>query len=173
MEATRALLAEKGPAGTTIQAVARLAKVRPNAIYRRWPTRISLIGDAIFPGFDTLTFTPTGDLSGDLERFVATYRSVLAQPDVLAAIPFLWSAKDRGGESPSPDHWELRSVRPLFRSILASAPDTVVDRTIDADDVFDLLIGAILHRVQLLALGRREGSADHLVDLVCRMLRPR
>jgi len=172
LDATRALLAAKGLPGTTIQAVSRLAEVRPNAIYRRWQTRMDLIEEAIFPGFDTLAFEPTGELNRDLVRFVQIYRSVLAKPEVLAAVPFLLSRNDRTDEPRSADHWEWRSVRPLFRAILAAAPEAAVDRDVDPDDVFDLLIGAILHRTQLLALGLRTGSADNTVDLICRLLRP-
>ncbi len=172
LDATRSLLAEKGLTGTTIQAVSRLADIRPNAIYRRWPTRLELIEEAIFPGFESLTFEPTGHLENDLTQFVETYRTVLAKPEVLAAVPFLLSRTERADGPRPADHWEWRSVRPLFSAILASASDAEVDRSVDPDDVFDLLVGAILHRTQLLALGLRKGSQDHIVALISRVLRP-
>lgn len=171
LDATRRLLAHKGLAGTTVQAVARASGVRPNAIYRRWPARMDLIEEAIFPGFDSIAFEPTGDLAKDIARFAEIYRSVLAQPEVLAAVPFLLSTADGAGPS-TPQRRDWRSVRPLFRDILRAAGADVVDASLDPDDVFDLLVGAILLRAQLLALGIRTGSPDRTVDLVLRALHP-
>jgi len=65
-----------------------------------------------------------------------------------------------------------RSVRPIFRAILHAAGGDFVDPAIEPDDVFDMLIGTILHRTQLIALGIRSGTDDHTVDLICRALRP-
>jgi AcrR family transcriptional regulator len=171
-EAARELLADKGMAGTTIQAIARLADVRPNAIYRRWSTRIELIEEAIFPGFDTLAFHPTGNLEQDLDRFVAAYRVVLAKPEVLVSVPFLLSRMDDAESGKPAENRALRSIRPLFHAVLNAAPEELVDRSLDPDDVFDLMLGGILMRMQLLAAGLRENSPERIVKLICRILHP-
>jgi AcrR family transcriptional regulator len=170
--AARELLATKGMAGTTIQAIARLAEVRPNAIYRRWSTRIELIEEAIFPGFDTVAFHPTGKLEADLHRLVAAYRAVLAKPEVLASVPFLLSRKDGREGGQLAENRALRSIRPLFRAILSAASDELVDRSVDPDDAFDLMLGGIFMRTQLLAVGVRTNSQDRIVRLICRILYP-
>lgn len=87
--ATRALLAEEGFAATTILAVSRMSEIRPASIYRRWPSRIELIEEAIFPGMDSIAIEPTGDLRADLERFVRGYKASFSSPVAIAALPGL------------------------------------------------------------------------------------
>src|SRR5215212_4661180 len=84
LEATSELLGELGFAETTIQAIARRAGVGPSAIYRRWPTRIELIEQAIFPGFDDVSVTPTGDIRADLESYVGALDQAFESPAALA-----------------------------------------------------------------------------------------
>ena len=43
LDAARSLLAEKGFAGTTVEAIATRAGVGKATIYRRWPTREALL----------------------------------------------------------------------------------------------------------------------------------
>ena len=80
MTATRELLAERGFEATTIQAVAARAGVHVSAIYRRWPSRIELIEEAVFPGFSPLDVQPTGDLRRDVRRFIDAYLEVFSAP---------------------------------------------------------------------------------------------
>jgi hypothetical protein len=49
VEATTALLAEKGYEATTVQEISRRAGVHTSAIYPRWPNRVALIQDVAFP----------------------------------------------------------------------------------------------------------------------------
>lgn len=171
MDATRELLASEGFTGTTIQAVARKAGVRSSAIYRRWPTRIELIEETIFPGFDDLSVEPTGDLGRDLERFIEAYRTVFATRAALAALPALLSTYHSGVDIRPPEARGWRSARPQFRAILKAAPAEAVDPALDPDDVFDLLLGAILSRTFVLPFGQRASAPDRTVDLVRRALR--
>ena len=65
LAAARELLTESGFEATTIQAVAARSGVHASAIYRRWPSRIELIEEAVFPGLSPLSVQPTGDLRTD------------------------------------------------------------------------------------------------------------
>jgi len=172
IKATRELLAEVGFNGTTIQAVSRRAEVRPASIYRRWPSRIEMIEEAIFPGLDHIDLEPSGDLRADLESFVDAYKATFSSPVALAALPALVAEaratsaiKERVGRS-----WQ--SARPQFYAILQEAGAGSVDPTLDPDDVFDLLVGAILYKIQAASLGAPTGGRDATVDLVMRVLRP-
>ena len=53
------------------------------------------------------------------------------------------------GRRPSGETLTRLSVRPQFRAILAATPPGTVDPSVDADDVFDLLLGAVLVRVMV------------------------
>lgn len=172
MDAARDLLAREGFAGATIQAIARQAGVRSTAIYRRWPTRIHLFEEAIFPGIDAVTVRPTGVLRADLTRFVEAYRAALSQPAAMVALPVLVSAFQTGADRRQPEERAWRSVRPQFRAILAAAPKGEVDPDIDPDEFCDLLLGAVLFRTHISALGVRSDAPDHTVELLCRAMRP-
>ena len=56
LDATRDLLVELGYSRTTVQRIAERAGVSLTAIYRRWPSKLELVTDAVFPplqpGFD-------------------------------------------------------------------------------------------------------------------------
>ena len=62
LAATAELLATEGFSAATVQEIARRAGVPSSAIYRRWPSRVELIEDAVYPGPGPVAFEPTGDL---------------------------------------------------------------------------------------------------------------
>ena len=57
------------------------------------------------------------------------------------------------------------------RAILAAAPDDV-DPELDADEVFDLIQGAILGRIFVPAIAAQGRSIDRTVEMVVRILTP-
>lgn len=172
LDAARELLAASGFAATTVQAVAARSGVHASAIYRRWPSRIELIEDAVFLGLDAPSVEPTGDLRRDLRRFIRAYVAELDKPAARAAIPGLLAHYQSNGESGAPEHWLRVSARPQFVDILRAAPEASVDPDVEPDDVFDMLLGAILARVLVPTVARRRRPIERLVDLTVRMLRP-
>src|SRR5882672_8326758 len=76
LSATLELFAEHGYAGLSVEAVALHAGVNKTTIYRRWPTKVDLLGAALFSLRDEEPEPPnTGSLREDLftvlQRFVA------------------------------------------------------------------------------------------------------
>ncbi|WP_330251060.1 hypothetical protein OG874_33425 [Nocardia sp. NBC_00565] len=63
-------------------------------------------------------------------------------------------------------------VLPQFRNILRTALPGSIDATVDADDVFDMLIGAIWTRIGILTVTSRHRPIERIVDMICRLLRP-
>jgi AcrR family transcriptional regulator len=173
LDATRALLAERGFAATTVQAVAARSGVHASAIYRRWPSRVELIEDAVFPGLDPPSVRPTGDLRRDLRRFVRAYLAALDSPAARSAIPGLMAEYQSAGRSGAPEVWLHVSARPQFGDILRAAPPGTVDPDVDADDVFDVLLGTLLARVLVPTVTTRRRPVERVVDLALRMLAPR
>ncbi|MEU9342707.1 TetR/AcrR family transcriptional regulator [Streptomyces sp. NPDC048278] len=173
LAATRELLVERGFEATTIQSVAEHAGVHASALYRRWPSRIELIAEATFPGLDENAVRPTGDLRSDLRRFVNAYLTVFTAPAARAAAAGLL-AHNQTSPRPRPPELDLRvSARPRFQAILRAAPAESVDSAVDPDDVFDMLLGAILTRVLLPGATARRTPVDRTVDLILRLLAPR
>ncbi|WP_258572729.1 TetR/AcrR family transcriptional regulator [Actinomadura parmotrematis] len=123
MEATRALLAERGFDATTVQAIAERSGVRASAVYRRWATRTEIIERAVLPGPASVSVRATGDLPADLRRFVGAYLAVLGAPAARAAMPGLLAAHDGAhGHAGRPERWLAVSARPQFADIPAAAP---------------------------------------------------
>lgn len=171
LEATRTLLVEVGYSGTTVQGIAERAGVSLTAIYRRWPSKLELVNDAIFPALNDLNFQPTGNLPRDLVRFLRAYKAAYATPAARAAIPGLIA------DLQSPVHTMLienlrANIRPQFRALLAAAPPSKVDPAVDPDDVFDLLLGSVLLRSFVLPATSRGRTPDRTVDLLCRAVAP-
>ncbi|MCA9512371.1 MAG: TetR/AcrR family transcriptional regulator [Myxococcales bacterium] len=171
LQATRAVLAARGFDGATVQAIASRARVHTSAIYRRWPSRIEIIEQAVFPGLSAADVRPTGNLPRDLRRFVRSYLAALGEPAVRAAMPHLLALYQGGREAPN-GAWLGVSARPGFVAILAAAQPGTLDAAVDPDDVFDVLLGAMLARVLVPTVARRERPAERLVELVLRLLRP-
>jgi AcrR family transcriptional regulator len=166
------LLVEQGFEATTMQAIAKRSGVHASALYRRWPSRIELIQDAIFPGFDPPAVAPTGDLQADLLRFLEAYLAAFGSPAALAAAPGLMAHSQNGDDDRSPEQYLRVSARPQLRAILAAAPEGTVDPQLDPDDVFDILLGAILARTIVPTIAARRPPLQRTVDLLVRMVRP-
>ncbi|MFJ3415664.1 hypothetical protein ACIPN8_04915 [Streptomyces sp. NPDC086082] len=75
--------------------------------------------------------------------------------------------------TPRPPEMLLRmSARPQFQDILRAAPAGTVDPAVDPDDVFDMLLGAVLTRTLLATVTARNRPVERTVDMILRMLRP-
>jgi AcrR family transcriptional regulator len=170
--ATLDLLAEVGFEGTTVQAIAARSGLHASALYRRWSSRIAVIEDAVSPMLAATSFTPSGDLGRDLRRFVRAYASTWGSRAARAAIPGLLAHYQATGTSRSAEGWLQISVRPQFLDILRAAPAGSVDPDVDPEDVFDVLLGAILARTLVPVVVERQRPLERTVELVLKMLQP-
>jgi AcrR family transcriptional regulator len=172
LAATTELLAERGYSATTVQEVARRAGVPASAIYRRWPSRLDLIEDAVYPGLGEIDLTASGDLRADLRRLVDGLQGLLTRPASRAALPGLVAEYQADGNWRSADRWVPVSARPYLRQILDVAGPSAVDPSIEPDAVFDLMLGAILVDSFVPTPTSTRHRADVVVDLLCRAVRP-
>jgi AcrR family transcriptional regulator len=172
LTATRELLVQRGFDATTIQAVAEHSGVHASAIYRRWPSRIELIEEATFPGLSPRSVQPTGDLRRDLRHFIRAYLAAFSAPAARAAAAGLL-AHHQTSSRPRPPELYLRvSARPQFQDILRAAPPGSIDPAVDPDDVFDMLLGAVLTRTLLLTVTARHRPIERTVEMILRLLQP-
>ncbi len=172
LTATLELLVEDGFPGTTIHAVARRSGVHTSAIYRRWPSRIKLIEDAIGPRLDHIDLVATGNLREDVRRLVQRLAEIFGTPAARAALPGL-IANYQQTDGPRPEEeWLRLSVRPILRDILSAAPETEVDPNLDPDDVFDMVLGILFARIYIPTVVDRQLSIERVAELVMRLVRP-
>jgi AcrR family transcriptional regulator len=172
LDAARELLVEQGYEATNVQAIAERSGVHASAIYRRWPSRVEIIEQAVFPGLAAITVRPTGDLRRDLRRFLRSYVTTLGSPVARAAAPGLLASYQSAGREGMEQALLAVSARPQFLDILRAAPTGDIDPSVDPDDVFDMLLGAILARSLVPTVEQRQRPVERLVDLCLRLLQP-
>ncbi|SEL70440.1 TetR/AcrR family transcriptional regulator [Nonomuraea pusilla] len=80
-EATLQELAETGYAGLTMERVAERARASKASLYRRWPSRVELVMDAVYHALPDPDSPPdTGSLRGDLLAMLGRTAGTLAGP---------------------------------------------------------------------------------------------
>jgi AcrR family transcriptional regulator len=170
LDATRLLLKDRGFDETTIRAIAETSGVHASAIYRRWRSRTEIIEEAVFPGLSSVIVRPTGDLRRDLRRFIRAQLTAFGAPEAKAAMPGLLASYQSSGRSGAPEDWLAVSARPQFLDILLRAPASSVDPGVDPNDVFDLLLGAMMARVLVPTVAVRNRPVEQLVESVHRLV---
>lgn len=172
LDATRLLLKDRGFDDTTIRAIAETSGVHASAIYRRWRSRTEIIEEAVFPGLSSVVVRPTGDLRRDLRRFIRAHLVAFGAPEAKAAMPGLLATYQSSGRSGAPEEWLAVSARPQFLDILLAAPVGSVDPGVDPNDVFDILLGAMIARTLVPTVALRNRPVEQLVDAVLRLVQP-
>jgi AcrR family transcriptional regulator len=150
LEAANELLAERGFVDLTIEEVAQRAKVSKSTIYRRWPTKGTLVFEAFSGDFlDRQPLPTTGSLYGDLLAALRAWIKVVKGTVTGRTLVGLISEIQRDPELA--EIWRERFIKPV-----RDHHRTMVDRGIergevspdaDPDVILDLLYGAAYHRL--------------------------
>ncbi|PRY44485.1 TetR/AcrR family transcriptional regulator [Umezawaea tangerina] len=112
LDATVRLVARHGIAGFRYEEVAELAGVHKMSVYRNWPDRDVLVGEALMGVAEEMApLADTGDLRQDLVDFLVAMATSLADP---------WGRALMHAIQSSPESAEVR------RTV-----DTVIDRRVD------------------------------------------
>ena len=169
LDETMRLLAREGLAGLRVESVAEAAGVNKTSIYRRWPTRESLVAAAITRAQSHLTVPPvTGSLEGDLRAVVGAVGRFLSSTAGRATLSVALSGgldADTDGLRDRLEPAAVASARGIFAEAAARGECAVVD---EPEAVVFALVGAVLHRV---LLERRAVSAAWVEATVRRALR--
>jgi AcrR family transcriptional regulator len=166
LAATVELLTEVGYGDLTIEAVAARARVGKPTIYRWWANKAHLVYEASCATAGRAPLAVSGDLGVDLRAFVERVARFMWRDEVSAALrgmltdPSVLRALDEDQGRPARRH--------LRRLVEAGTAQGAVRPGVDAEVLFDLIVGAIVHRA-LLPGPRRpdpEGWIDAVLDLV-------
>ena len=161
VEATVALLGERGYSDLSLAAVADRAGTTTAAIYRRWGSKSELVAHAVFRTTGDDVVADTGDLAADLATMVRWSVDKLYRPAALAAIAGLLSEsrtdrRERAADAAAASG--LVAAR-LERAKAAGELRADVDTTV----LTALIDGPVLHA----ALGGLPGVDDAwIADLV-------
>jgi AcrR family transcriptional regulator len=168
------LLTTGGPAGVTLNAVARRSGVARASIYLRFAGREALLAAAMRSAIGRAPYPLSGDFVTDLRNGAEQARAILAEPRFQAVLPMLV------GQLLTGDELEPLTFDTLFPNRLGladayrrSAAGAGLRTGANAEQVVDLIVGALL--VQLLATrtAPSAAAAQAAVDLVLDGLRER
>jgi AcrR family transcriptional regulator len=166
LSATAELLAEGGYDFVEVSAVARRAGVHPTTIYRRWPTKARLVGEALLERARTLSPTPdTGSLEGDLGRLIQEGSALVRTPAVRALFQVLLSEST----DPAP---EIAAARDRFWAAHLVEAGGIVERAVARGELpsgtepgalVDLIVGPALFRLLLMGQDLGELGIEAIV----------
>jgi AcrR family transcriptional regulator len=175
LEATLSQLAQVGYERLAIPEIADLVGANKTSLYRRWPTKLELVADALKLAMQHTEAAPdTGSLRGDLLALTrvmgeftqsslgtAVLRLVLAQ-DTHPELRELAAAAQQAGRDHGP--W-LVIQRALARGELSASSDPSL--------LLFTLAGGILHRVFVERVRVDDAYLQRLVDLLLLGAKPR
>ena len=175
LDATRQLLEERGFVDLTIEEVALRASVGKATIYRRWPSKGTLVFESFM--FDFLARQPlpdTGNLRGDLlatlRGWIRTVKGTVTGRTLVGLIAEVQRDPDLA------EIWRDRFVVPVraqHRYIIERAIKRgEIPPTTDIDITLDLLFGAAYHRLLQSHLTLSDRFARVVVDYVIRGIAP-
>ncbi|MFJ1638164.1 TetR/AcrR family transcriptional regulator [Streptomyces sp. NPDC088256] len=156
LEATRASLVDLGWSKLTMGDVATRAGVAKTTLYRRWAGKNELVVDAVAVLFDELELPDLGSLSADVQAVVLQFAALLERPETRTALMAVVaeSTRDEALRTRIRDSIVDRQKRLVLqgrrraqeRGELPVEPDEGAAST-TADLIFDVIAGAVVHRV--------------------------
>ncbi len=175
IEATNELLEERGFGDLTMDEIAQRAGVSKATIYRRWPTKGTLVFEAFTADFLARQPTPdTGTLRGDLElalrKWIRTVRGTVTGHTLVSLIAEV--QRDEELAAVWRDHF-IRPVRAAYRTIVerAIARGEVSQRT-DPDVVLDLVYGPMYYRLLQHYAPVSDRFAQAVIETILAGIRP-
>jgi TetR/AcrR family transcriptional regulator of autoinduction and epiphytic fitness len=145
--ATLEVLADRGYAAFTVEAVAESARVAKSTIYRHWPTKLGLIADAL----DTLNEQPSprlapGTARAQVEQLLEHLTTAFADSLLSACIPALIEAAEHHPEVAAFLHsYSARRRRTLVDVIQAGIDAGELASHLDAELAALALSGAVIY----------------------------
>lgn len=177
LEATIALLAETGYETMSIEAVAARAGVGKATIYRRWPSKVELVTEAIQSLHTELAFVDTGSIRDDLITFLrSTFQT---RPSIIENLLLKMVSEIRSNpEIYSTFHTSIIAPRLQEISRFVERAQARGDIRADLDPLFviDLIAGPALYRLLLSGIMTSSPPPDlpeQIVDAVLQGIAPK
>ncbi|MBT2510217.1 TetR/AcrR family transcriptional regulator [Streptomyces sp. ISL-98] len=153
--ATRAALVELGWSKFSMGDVASRAGVAKTTLYRRWANKNELVVDAVAVLFDELELPDRGSLTADIEGVVLQFSALLERPETKTALMAVVAESTRD-----------EALRERIRSAIVDRQkclvllgreraqargelpyeDSPAQAARNADLIFDVIAGAVVHR---------------------------
>lgn len=159
LKAAMALLASVGPAGTTVNGVARRSGVARASIYLRYPSRDAMLTAAMRAAIGRAPYALTGDLVTDLRSGAEQARAILASGAFRTVLPTLVGHMLRRGRRGEPVTYDtlFPNRRLVAEAYARSAAGSGLRTDVAPDLAIDLIVGGLLNH--LLATGQPPSAA--------------
>lgn len=161
--ATRAELGRVGYTALRVEDVASISGVNKTTVYRRWPTKAELVGEAIEAGADHPPVPDTGDLRADLVRMLDDDVEYFLTPERVGLLRIFYT------EIMNPEvasiGREVREAnrRPRIARLQKAIEAGELPPEVRIEIILDVLIGTVYGKVARL---REPVDHDYLVSLV-------
>ncbi|MFB7912925.1 TetR/AcrR family transcriptional regulator [Streptomyces sp. NPDC056061] len=175
LEATRASLVDLGWSKLTMSDVATRAGVAKTTLYRRWAGKNELVVDAVAVLFDELEMPDLGSLAADVQAVVLQFAALLERPETRTSLMAVVaeSTRDEALRTRIRDSIVDRQKRLVLqgrrraqeRGELPAEQDEAVAAA-TADLIFDVIAGAVVHRVLVSAEPVDENWARRFTGLL-------
>lgn len=161
------LIAERGIAGASIEAISARSGVAKTTIYRQWPNHAALVLDA----FRSVTPDPpqpdTGSLRGDLKVLVGGLAEAIGQGRGAALMASLIDAAQRDPQFAQMHAQESRRRRQAVLAVLARGIERgEFPSDTDCEALVDRLAGPVFHRRFITGLPLDRDFGERVVDAV-------
>lgn len=148
---TRAQLLSLGYTDMSLGTIARAAGVNRPAIYRRWPSKMHLVFDAVAPGQPTADEYDSGDFENDLRALIRRAATFFDLPEVRAALPGLMAdvGSDQALRASVVERLETQARHRLAQLVARASERGQILPGVDVDALFDSISGALIYRLVL------------------------
>ncbi|MBU4517732.1 MAG: TetR/AcrR family transcriptional regulator [Proteobacteria bacterium] len=169
LDATTALVLERGITGTTIEAISERSGVAKTTIYRHWSGH----HDVVLAALDAMLTEPppldSGSLRGDLEALLGGFAAALSTSPAAALTAALIDAAERDPDFAELHHRETRRRQePVRLAFERAAARGELRHGVEVNDAVELVSGALFHRRFFSAGTLDEDFASRITELVLR-----
>jgi AcrR family transcriptional regulator len=172
LDAAAALLAERGYAGLTMDALVERTGVSKTTMYKHWPSRTALIVATVRQLTAAPAIPDTGSVRSDLIAMALDSLDAYRGP----RWPGLASVLEAAGHDPDL-HAALRSIPAAGLSQVKALLQRAVQRGqlrpgIDTETAVTVLVGAIFFRLRLADLAQVKREVPGIIDTILKGLAP-
>jgi len=158
---------EQGQADFSVADVAARAGVHRATIYRRWPTRAALLGEALSLQYSRLVVPVTGNFAADLRTLSHRLAHYLAEPVLRTVNGMAIAGSETGFGALVTAHWEPVKQR-MTEMIEAGRRSGQLRHDTEPDAIIRLLVGPLLMTPLFTQAGATREQIDQTVDAILR-----
>lgn len=169
LQATVALLLERGYGGATVDEVARRSGVAKTTIYRHWPTRTDLLREACSRIGTPLDQPQSGGVRTDVTAIMKNLAALLRTAPWASVLPSIIDAAERDPDMAAMYSELQRGYSAVLHDVLAAAVSTgQLPENSDVSTLTAALIGPLFYRRWF----SREVVSDAFAEQVIGLLLP-